>query len=252
MTKTKRWLAGGMTACALLLALMTMVPGALAQGLDEEALSELGLGEAEYEAAREEVRVAVIEEAAAGGWLSEDEAAALLESGRSLRLGRGWYYDNIFDKQAMLAEALGVSVADLEAAKQAAEERHLAERVADGRLSETEAADRLTVRAFKESLDSDALLAQALNISVAALNEARAANTHYDDLLAELDIDHEAARAAQAAVMADAVQAAVDAGTLTTEQAELMESGACNGRHGRRNRTETPGGGIAPPADSTA
>lgn len=233
--KLKKWLVSGLAVCALFMSVAAVAPAAFADGINEEALQSLGISEEEFDAAKETARVAAIEEAAASGWITNDEADELIENGRSLRLGRGWYYEGIIDEEALLADALDISVAELEAAETETRQAHEAEAVANGRLTEEEVVNKQAAYDFKESLDKDALLATALGISVADLNEARADTVRFEDLLADLGLTAEEAHDAQDAALETAVQQAVEAGTLTAAQAEaVLEYGGCGGGRGDR------------------
>jgi len=248
--KLKKWLVGGLAVCVFLMGFAAVVPATFADGLGEDALQALGITEEEYEAAKETARVTAIEEAAVAGWITDDEAEELIDNGRSLRLGRGWYYEGIIDKKEHLADAVGVAVSELEGAEAAAYEARLAEDVDNGRLTEEEAADKQAAHDFKQSLDKDTLLADALGISVADLNNARADNMSFEDLLDDLDLTEEEA---QEAAQETAVQQAVDNGTLTAEQAEeILEHGGCGGGRGdkRGGRGQERSDSDAPSADA--
>ena len=186
MNRLQKWIAVGFTAVMLFAGVAMVAPSAFAHGGGDDALlSELGISVEAFAAAREEARVATINEAAAEGWITDDEAAALIENGRGVKLGRGSYYDGVLDKDAHLAAALGISTAELEAAKDTVREARLAEAVADGRLTAEEAADKTAVYEFKESMDKDTLLAEALGISISELNQARDNNVTFEELLVE-------------------------------------------------------------------
>lgn len=116
--------------------------------------------------------------------------------------------------QTYLAEALGISVEELETARQAAWEKGLAELVDAGEITQAQA-DRLKEfgigklgfaarfggwMAPEASLNYDALLAEELGISVDDLNAAR-------DKAKDL-----------------ALQAAIESGKITQEQADLIKA----------------------------
>lgn len=196
----------------------------------ETELERLGVTEEEYDLARDEAAVAYNNELVAMGWLSADEAAELNEATRFANLGRGQYYD-VLDKDVFIADALGVSVGELESAEEAADAAKLAERVAEGRLTEEEAADHAALDAFKATIDEDAILARSLGISEAELTAARANNLEYSDLLEQLGLTRAEVNDAEEAIYAELVADAVADGTLTPEQAEQFEDG-CNSRRG--------------------
>ena len=116
------------------------------------------------------------------------------------------------ENDTYLAEALGISVEDLQAAYTQAQEAALAQAVEQGLLTQEQADEmKASGRGFfgkgmrgapgaENSIDFDTLLAEALGISVEKLQEAR--------------------QQAQAA----ALQAAIESGELTQEQADLMQA----------------------------
>jgi hypothetical protein len=121
---------------------------------------------------------------------------------------RGWAGDA--DQEARLAEALGITVEELQAAQTAARDAAIDQLVADGWLGERQAEQlreqegaglrELGRMGGLSEIDHDALLAEALGITPEALETARA----------------EAYSAALAA--------AVEAGELTQEQADELQT----------------------------
>jgi hypothetical protein len=154
MTK-KHWtrrLAGG----TLALVAVTFIGGsqiAAASGLGEAGLEALNITEATYDAARDEAKIAYNAELVALGWISAEEAAAENTAGDWAHIGRGQYYEGILDKDTFVADALGVTAAQLDAAEDASHEAESAERIAAGRMTAEEAANRQAVYAFKEGID---------------------------------------------------------------------------------------------------
>ena len=201
----------------------------------ETELELLGVTEEEYDLARDEAAVAYNNELVAMGWLSADEAADLNERGRFANIGRGQYYD-VLDKDVFIADALGMSVAELESAEAAADAAKLAERVEAGRLTEAEAADHAALDTFEATIDEDAVLAQSLGISNAELAAARADNLEYSDLLDQLGLSRDDVNDAEEAIYAELLANAVADGTLTAEQAAQFEDGCNGGRNGGRGR----------------
>ncbi|MEM7331244.1 MAG: hypothetical protein AAF490_04060 [Chloroflexota bacterium] len=212
--------------------------GGRGQSLDAYA-EALGVTVEDLETARDAAKVAMIEQAAIDGWITSDEADALIEDDGKLRLGRGQYYRGIYDESAFFAEALGVEVADLEAAKEALQQERIDAMIEAGRITEEQAAEFEAVQAFRDSIDKDAIFAEALGISEADLDAARDATTSYEDLLADLDLTAEEVAENAQAVMESIVNDAVEDGTLTEEQAERL----LNGRDGRDGRGGRGNGG---------
>ena len=207
--------------------------------INDAGLELLGITEAEYETARDEAAVSYNNDLVAMGWISAEEAAEENDEGDWARIGRGQYYSGILDKDVFIADSLGVSLAEWEEAEDASYAANIAEKIESGRLTAEEAADKQAIHDFKASIDEDSVLAQALGISVAELDEARADNVTYSDLLDELGLTDDEVDAAEEAITAQLVEDAVADGSLTVEQAEQLLNGrnghGHGGKHGRGN-----------------
>lgn len=218
---------------------------AAAGGLNDTGLDTLGITEAQYDAARDDAKAAYNEEMIDLGWVTEEEAAEATAEDKWVKIGRGQYYQGILDKDAFVADALGISEVALDSAEQASYDAKIAERVAEGDMTAEEAANKVAIHDFKDGIDDDSVLAQALGISVNDLNTARAANTSYEDLLTNLGLTNDDVRANTTAIKEQLVADAIADGTLTEEQgASVLE-----GRSGRRGRG---GDGQAAPVDAEA
>lgn len=155
-----------------------------------------------------------------------------------------------------LADALGITVEELEAAIAEARAAALADAVADGRITQ-EQADMVAARAaLAEYIDHHALLADVLGMSVAELEEAQAAGQRLDEIVEAQGLTMEEARAAVQAAHEAAVQQAVSDGVITQEQADQFLSGEGRrgpGFGGRGRGPDGPGGprgpGFAPDFD---
>lgn len=245
----KKYALGG----GLILAMIGSVGAStvLAHGNEAAVIEALGIEEATYDEAEDAADAAIVLQAAEDGWITDDEADELIDAGRGLRLGRNQYYKGIYDEDAFVAEALGISLAQWEAAEEEAYEARVAEKVAEGDLTAEEAADKMAVREFKASLDKDAFLADALGISLGQLEAYRDAATSWDDVLTDLGLTEDEVREGQQAAMEQAIANAVADGTLTEEQAEDVNSRNGRGRRGG-NRRGGRGGTIEPaPAETT-
>ena len=156
------------------------------------------------------------------------------------------------DHEEALADALGITVEELEAAYEEAWNAVLAQAVEDGALTE-EQADELQSRGlalghrgwFGRSGDAnvDALLADALGISVDELNAARieARGTLLEQAVADGDLTEEEANLlmareatrpyveeAMAAAYTSAIEQAMEDGAITQEQADLLLEESAN------------------------
>lgn len=139
--------------------------------------------------------------------------------GRDGRLGFG----TSFDYDAYLAEALGVSVADLQAARQAAHDAALEQAVAEGLIT-PERAELIKARqALMQYIDHQEILSQALGIDVADLEAARQEGKPLLYLFGELGLEPADIKSALQSAYEDAVQQAVDDGVITDSQAEMLQ-----------------------------
>lgn len=167
------------------------------------------------------------------------------------------------ESDSALAEALGITVEELAAARTAAQEAAITQAVADGLITEAQAEElrsegsgRGFSRRWLGDVDADALLAAALGISEDALEtardavyEARVAAAVADGSLTQEEADLALARSALRDYLAplveqsitDGIAAAVTAGIITQEQADtLTADGAGFGLPGGRGF----GGGL--------
>ena len=130
-----------------------------------------------------------------------------------------------------LAEALGITVEELQAARDKVAADRIAQAVEDGMLTRDQANTMLAMQVLKGYLDRDALLAEALGVSVEELQAARDEGT-LRDLMGAMT-STELQDNMQAAVE-KAVQQAVSDNAITQEQADLVLDSLHNslGMHG--------------------
>ena len=247
-------------------------PFGLPEGLtskDELLADALGVDVETLEAARETARTAAIEQALAEGLITEEQADLLLEGtfGFGLHRGHGFHgFGGSIDHEALLADALNISVEELQGAQQAAHEAALAELVDAGYLTEEEAGLMAARQALKQAIDRDALLAEVLGVSEAELEEAKASREAMAALIEDSGLS--AAELAQAMLDAyeAAVQQAVEDGVITAEQYEALQNAGLDapggfggpgfGGHGHGGRGRHGGGfgffgGAAQPPTTT-
>lgn len=152
----------------------------------------LGITTDELNAAQEAARSAALDQAVAEGLLTQEQADAIRNGeGRGLGIRPPRGQAGTIDMDALLADALGITVDELDAAEQAAREAGLAQAVADGAITQ-EQADLMTARG--------------------ALKEFAQGGEYFS--------------------LEEATQAAVDAGVLTQEQADLILNAPQSERHG--------------------
>jgi hypothetical protein len=203
---------------------------------DELLAEALGIDVETLNTARGAARVAAIEQALAEELITEEQAQLLLESENGLRQRHGPRgLKGSVDHRALLAEALDISVEELEAAEQEVHEAALAEMVEAGYLTAEEAQLMAARQALKEAIDRGALLAEVLDISATEVEEALADREGMAALIEESGLTEDEFRAAMQTAYEAAVEQAVEDGVITTEQYEaLQEAGLdaleCRGR----------------------
>lgn len=140
-------------------------------GQDDELLAEaLGITVEELKAARAEAYATAIEQAVDGGLLTEEQAEALLEGAGRFRHP----FIGLADQGELLAEALGISVEELEAAQAEVRTARLAELVEAGVITQEEA-DLIAARqAVQTYVDREALAETLQNAYQAAIDAALA------------------------------------------------------------------------------
>lgn len=152
-----------------------------------------------------------------------------------------------------LAEAQGVEVETVKAAVQAYRETAVADAIEAGIITEEQGEQLLNHEGKRrgkragrfgglvDRADVQTAVADALGISVEDLQAAKEAGTSIEDLAAENGVEMETIQEAVQAVKETAVQEALEAGTITEEQAERILSG-----EGRQGRQGGPRGGNGP------
>ncbi|MBV7332176.1 hypothetical protein KFU94_28880 [Chloroflexi bacterium TSY] len=125
--------------------------------------------------------------------------------------------------QERLAEVLGITVDELQVARQEAIQSALEQAIEDGRITEEQAELREVAQDLREFIDGAALLADALGVSVEDLETARETGTSLRDLIDELNLDPSTVRENLQTGYDAAVQQAVDEGIVTQEQAEALQ-----------------------------
>lgn len=221
----------------------------------------LGITVEELEAAQEAVRqaqqAAFLDQAVADGLITQEEADAILSGESSFRdFGRqlmGMDRNGRFgetDHKELLAAELGITITELEAAEAAAREAALAQALADGVITQEQVDMMAAGQALREFIDQDAILAEALGVTVEEVSAAKEDGT-LRDLIEATGLTREEISAAMQTAHEEAVAAAVAAGVITQEQADQLQSmpgrdglgGPCDGGQGH-GRGGPRGGGF--------
>lgn len=196
---------------------------------------------------------------AAPGAPAEDGAPGFGPKGN-----RGHGPNRFFDKEAYdqaLADALGISVEDLLAARETAKATLIQQAVDEGKLTQEQADAILSgegLRSLGPIVDKEvieAAIAGALNLSVDELEAMKAEGKRLPQIAEEQGVEMSAVQEAVKAAHAEAIQQAVEDGTITQEQADwLLEHGGRRapggpGKHGNGRFGGQPGAEFpdAPP-----
>ena len=156
-----------------------------------------------------------------------------------------------------LAEALGITEEELQAARQKAEAAALADAVKNGDLTQEEA-DLIAARsALRAYINPEALMATVLGMTVEELQAAREAGKTMQDLATEKGLTAEQVKTAMDEAFQAALAQAVEDGVITQEQADQFASegfgrGGPGGPGGRGGRGGHGGPEGFPGAPQTA
>lgn len=156
---------------------------------DQALADELGIDLETLQTAEETARIAMIDQAVADGYLTEEQAAQLKLFSNGM--GRGGRFGGLYDEDEYLADALGITVEELNSAELAVQKAELDAAVAAGYLTQEQADLMLAEKVARNYLDSDALNAQVTAAYEAAINAAVAdgaiTQAQADALLAQLE-----------------------------------------------------------------
>jgi hypothetical protein len=214
-------------------------------GQDPTYLAEaLGISVEELQAAQDAAWQKAIDQAVEKGLLTEEQAQAMKENGAQSGRGhkgapggegmRGWLGDgeDQIDMDALLAAELGISVEALDTARQEASQAAIQAAIESGDLTQEQADLMLAHQAIHSYIDRQALIAQALGMTVEELQAADEAGTRIPDLLEEKGLSEEEFQTAMQAAYEAAVNQAVADGVISQAQAELLLSQEAGMGHG--------------------
>jgi len=210
---------------------------------DEYLADALGVTVEELQAARQEAADAAIQAVLEQGLITQEQADTLTLRGFFGRRGfrGGWFgfhgrageFSDAVDYDALLAQALGISVEELQSAREEAQSAMLAQAVEEGLLTQEQADLILARRALQSYLDPEALFAEALGITVEQLQGYRDEGLSLSEILAESGMTAVEAREALQAAREAAFQQAVDDGAITQDQADqILDDGFLGGCFG--------------------
>jgi len=195
--------------------------------LDNDTLlaDALGITVEELQAAQNAARTARIEQAVADGLLTQEQADALLngEVGPRGAFGFGGHGRDLdgADGGTYLADALGITVEELQAAQEAARAAGLQQAVDEGLITQEQVDLMAAAQALHDAIDEDAIMAQVLSVTVEEYQAAKVAHT-VQDLVDASGLTREEIMTAVQDAHAAAVQQAVADGIVTQEQADAL------------------------------
>ena len=132
--------------------------------------------------------------------------------------GGGWFGIKGLDRDALLAEELGITVEKLQAARQAASTRALDQALEQGLITQ-EQYDQMKLHSLVAPyLDRQTLLAEALGIEPATLDDKT-----LSEWMDELDLDQATLQTRLQAAVEAALERAVADGVITEEQATTLK-----------------------------
>jgi hypothetical protein len=202
----------------------------------------LGISVEELEAAYETARTAAIEQAVEEGLINQEQADEMLVWRGIGHKGFGFFGfhrgpkgvagESTIDENALLADALGISVEKLQAARDEANQAAIEQAIAEGLITQEQADEMQARKDLQSYLNRNSLLAQALGMTVEELETAYADGKTPSDLLSESGLDAATVREKLQEAHANALAQAVEDGVITQEQADEMQDGPGLGGRG--------------------
>ena len=193
----------------------------------------LGISVEDLQTAYENARTAAIQQAVDEGLITQEQADNMLVWGGLARhrfgflpFGRGpqGVANGKIDEEALLADALGVTTVQLQAARDQANQDALDQAVAEGIITQDQADRMLAQKNLMSYLDRDTLLAKALGMSVEDLEAAYAQGATLSSLMADNGLDAATVRANLVEAYNGALAQAVADGVITQDQADSMQN----------------------------
>lgn len=248
-------------------------PGIKGGDIDYQQLlaDALGITVDELQAAHQTARDAAIDKAVEEGLITQEQADEMKVWGG---FGRHSVFDrtpkgiadSAIDENALLADALGITVDELLAARETANQAAIEQAIAEGLITQEQADAMQARKTLTTYLDRDTLLAKALGMSLEDLQAAYAGGETLTTLMNAKGLDAAAVREKLQTAYTDALAQAVEDGVITQEQADEMSQDGhgfgrmpgmgmpFEGRGGGRGHGGHRGGGapLAPDADDSS
>jgi formaldehyde-activating enzyme involved in methanogenesis len=194
----------------------------------------LGISVDQLQAAYETARTAAINQAVKEGLITQEQADEMLVWGGLGRRGFDFFgfgrhpkgvSSSTIDEEALLAQALNITVDQLQAARDKANEAAIAQAVEQGIITQEQADQMLSQQKLQSYLNRDVLLAKALGMTTEELRAAYAEGKNLSTLMSERGLDAATVREKLITAYNDALAQAVKDGVITQEQADQMQNG---------------------------
>lgn len=160
-------------------------------GSDEDLATALGITIEDLTAAKEEAFTSAVDAALKAEYITTSQAETLKTSDAGFRALYRYLSETEraeFDQDVYLAEALGISEADLEAAYDAMKQARIDQLVADGTITQEDADLQAAYQALRESTTFETSMKQAMTEAINAEVEAgKLTQVQADLLIANLD-----------------------------------------------------------------
>jgi len=208
------------------------------KGVENTYLAEaLGITVEKLQAAYEAAWQNGIDQALEQGLLTEAQAEWLKERnfgmhGRGSWLGEWLNENNAMDMEDLLADELGITVEELQAARMKADEAALQTAIDSGKITQ-EQADLIQARqALMGYIDRESLEAKALGMNVEEVQAARDEGKFIPDLIEEQGLTQEEFQEALQTAYEQMINQAVAYGVITQAQADLLLIAEAQPGHG--------------------
>jgi formaldehyde-activating enzyme involved in methanogenesis len=212
----------------------------------------LGISVEELGAAFETARTAAIQQAVSEGLITQEQADEMLVWGGPGHKGFDFFGfrrvpkavvgESTINENALLADALGISIEELQAARDEANQAAIEQAIKEGLITQEQADEMQARKKLQSYLDRNSLLASALGMAVEELETAYADGKTLSDLLSESGLDAATVRENLQQAYANALAQAVEDGVITQEQSDDIQTlpgfggPGGSGGHGRGGR----------------
>ena len=209
------------------------LPGIKGGDIDYQQLlaDALGITVDDLQTAYQTARDAAIDKAVEAGLITQEQADQMKVWGgfgghrggfRGFERAPKDVAGSNIDENALLADALGITVDELQAARETANQAAIEQAIAEGLITQEQADAMQAHKNVMSYLDRDTLLATALGMSVEDLHTAYADGETLSTLMSAKGLDAATVREKLQTAYTEALAQAVKDGVITQEQADEM------------------------------